>query len=163
MKTDGKLVTAMTKGGRARALMILLVVLMAGTVAALSVSATSTVLQSKVATAAQLAAHGIELTPLPAGVAAAVVSETAGAAAANELLKSPKGPNETYRVLASATYFSPKQTAWLYLYIGGPGFGSVGPVEGAGSRTFSSDYTGVLVDDQTGAVLRWFQGGSFTP
>jgi hypothetical protein len=37
---------------------------------------------------------------------------------------------------------------------------SGGPPEGAESRTIIVDFTGVLVDDQTGEVLRWFRGGT---
>ena len=158
------MVTAMSRNGRrAFALLVLLVVLMVGTLVAVGASASSTVLQSKVATTAELAAHGIELTALPAGDSAVLVSSDTGAATAKKLINAPKDPDEAYRVLASATYFSPKRTVWLFLYAGGPGPAAVGPVEGADSRTFTSSYTGVLVDDQTGDVLRWFEGGTFTP
>ena len=124
--------------------------------------ASSTVQTSSIVAADQLGAHGIELRA-PAAVAdAALISADAARGTARGLVGAGKDPEETYRVLASKTYFGPKRTAWLFLFSGGSGPVSGGPPEGADSRTFTVEYTGVLIDDQTGKVIRWFKGGSFT-
>jgi hypothetical protein len=110
----------------------------------------------------QLAAHGIDLAPVPASLAAAAISIERAVATAREITGLTP-PRESFRVLASPTSDEPRRTAWLLLFEGGPGPISAGPPDGAYSRRFATDYTGVLVDDQTGVVLRWFQGGSLRP
>lgn len=111
----------------------------------------------------QLAAHGIDLKALPLAATAASVSSASARATAKQAIGSPVDPDETWRVLASETYGGAKHTAWLFLFRGGSGPISAGPPDGAESRRFTTSYTGVLVDDETGEVMRWFQGGSFTP
>ena len=62
---------------RAIALLLLLGVLVAATLATMSVSADTTGVESSIVAADQLAAHGIELKPLPASAGAALVSPDA--------------------------------------------------------------------------------------
>jgi hypothetical protein len=131
--------------------------------AAMTVRASASAVESSIAPADRLLEHGIELKPLPATALRAIVPAESARDMARLLIDAPKDPEETYRVLASATYFSPKRTSWLFLFAGGSGPISAGPVEGADSRAFTTDFTGVLVDDQTGEVLRWFQGWHFEP
>lgn len=133
------------------------------TLAAMTVQASPSVAVSAFAPADRLLEHGIVLSPVPGTYAAAIVSADSAKATAVKAVSAPADPDETYRVLASATYYAPKQTAWLFLFKGGSDPVSVGPAEGADSRTFTTDFTGVLVDDQTGQVLRWFQSWHFTP
>jgi hypothetical protein len=131
--------------------------------ASFSASASTVLFESSIVAAEQLAAHGIELKAVPATAATPVVSAENARATARQLIAAAGDPQETYRVFANETFLSLKRTAWLFLFTGGPGPVSGGPPEGADSRRFSTQYTGVLIDDQTGELLRWFQGGSFTP
>lgn len=137
--------------------------LLGATLAAISASASTVVLESSIVAADRLAAHGIELKPLPATAAQPVVSAESARAAARLLVGASKDPEETYRVFASETFFGSKRTAWLFLFVGGQGPVSAGPPEGADSRIFTAQYTGVAIDDQSGEVVAWFQGGSFNP
>jgi hypothetical protein len=151
------------ESGRVSHVILLLAVLFVATFAAMSASASSVLSESAIAAADELAAHGIELRTVPATAPGAAVSAETARAAARQLVGASKDPEETYRVFASETYLSAKQTAWLFLFAGGPGPVSAGPPEGADSRAYTTKYTGVVIDDQTGEILRWFQGGAFTP
>ena len=53
------------------------------------------------------------------------------------------------------------KTSWLVLFEGGVAPPSYGPAD-AGPAVFHIAYSGVIVDDQTGSVIYWFEGGSFT-
>jgi hypothetical protein len=129
----------------------------------MSARASSAVGTSSIVSADRLLEHGITLQALPDNIEPAKVSADSAQTSATRLIGASAAP-EVHRVLASATYDSPKTTAWLFLFAGGPGPISAGPAGGvADSRSFSTDFTGVLVDDQTGEILRWFQGGSFKP
>lgn len=120
--------------------------------------------RSELVAAERLAAHGIRLDAVPAGLGIARISaETAEVTARAVVPPIAPGRKETFRVLARPTADAAERTAWLFLYEGGTHTGPVGPPEGAESRTFTTDYTGVLIDDQTGELMRWFQSGSFAP
>lgn len=141
---------------------LLLTLVVGGAVAAHGARASVAVSESAIVSADRLLMHGIELKAVPADVKGPVVSAESAAATARKLIDAPKDPDETYRVLASATYDAPKQTAWLLLFAGGSQVMSGGPPEGAESRTIAVDFVGVLIDDQTGEVFRWFRGGTLT-
>jgi hypothetical protein len=134
---------------------LLLALVVGGVVAARGANATVVVVS-----AVRLLAHGIELKAVPFTEKAPAISAESAQATARKVIDAAKDPDETFRVLASATYDAPKQTAWLLLFAGGSEEMSGGPPEGAESRTIIVDFTGVLVDDQTGEVLRWFRGGT---
>ena len=154
----------LSRPNRGWALVPLLVVTLSGaSLLAMSATAGDVAIESAIVSADQLTTHGVQLKAVPTTVVPAkVVAETARATA-RQLVGAAKDPEETHRVFASETYLSTQRTAWLFLFVGGAGPVSAGPPEGADSRTYTTGYTGVLIDDQTGEVLRWFQGGSFTP
>jgi hypothetical protein len=139
---------------------LLLASVVGGVVAARGANATVVVGESAIVSAVRLLAHGIELKAVPFTEKAPAISAESAQATARKVIDAAKDPDETFRVLASATYDAPKQTAWLLLFAGGSEEMSGGPPEGAESRTIIVDFTGVLVDDQTGEVLRWFRGGT---
>lgn len=118
--------------------------------------------ESTIVSAERLEQHGIDLVPLPVTASSAIVSAATARVTARNLVGAAKDPEETFRVFASTTYDGPKQSAWLFLFAGGTGSVSGGPFEGSESRAFSVKFTGVLIDDQTGEVMRWFRGGTFT-
>jgi hypothetical protein len=142
--------------------LLLLTLLVGGAVAAHGARASLVVAESAIVSADRLLMHGIELNAAPADVKGPVVSAESARATARKLIDAPNDPEETYRVLASATYDAPKQTAWLLLFSGASQVMSGGPPEGAESRKIAVDFIGVLIDDQTGEVLRWFRGGTLT-
>jgi hypothetical protein len=111
----------------------------------------------------QLAAHGIELGSLALTAPAAVITSATARATAKAAVGTSVDPDETWRVSASETYNGQRRSAWLFLFRGGTGPVSAGPAGGTQSRTLTTTYTGVLVDDQTGLVMRWFSGGSVSP
>jgi hypothetical protein len=113
--------------------------------------------------AASLEAQGIELVPVPATVPTARVDAATARASAKAIARLEADPRETFRILARPTPQAAPRSAWLFLFEGGRHAGSVGPPDGAATRTFAVSHTGVLIDDQTGELLFWFQGGSFTP
>lgn len=139
---------------------LLLASVVGGVVAARGANATVVVGESAIVSAVRLLAHGIELKAVPFTEKAPAISAESAQATARKVIDAAKDPDETFQVLASATYDAPKQTAWLLLFAGGSEEMSGGPPEGAESRTIIVDFTGVLVDDQTGEVLRWFRGGT---
>jgi hypothetical protein len=131
--------------------------------AAVGVSASSRTIESAIATTEQLASHNVNLNDVPpVDLKAVITAETAGLTA-QKLVDAPKLPEEAFRVMVSEFYDGPKKSAWLLMFTGGSFPGSGGPVEGAESREFATDFTGVLIDDQTGEIIRWFQGWHFTP
>lgn len=143
-----------------------LLVLMALTgigAAAVGVSASSRIVESAIATTDQLASHNVDLNDAPSFDIKAVVTAETAALTAQKLVDAPKLPEETFRVMVSEFYDGPKKSAWLLMFTGGSFPGSGGPVDGAESREFTTDFTGVLIDDQTGEIIRWFQGWHFTP
>lgn len=119
--------------------------------------------QSSIVSEDALRAHGVELAPVPFAAAAARIDAAQARETAIEIAKMSDGPKETHRVFARPTAGEAPRTSWLLLFDGGDHGGSLGPPEGADTRSFATAYTGVLIDDQTGDLLYWFQGGSFAP
>lgn len=141
-------------------LVLLLALTVGGAVAAHGASASLAISESAIVSADRLQMHGIELKAVPGTEKGPVVSADSARETARKVLENPRDPDETYRVLASATYDAPKQTAWLFLFAGGSERMWGGPPEGAESRVITVDFIGVLIDDQTGELLRWFRGGT---
>lgn len=107
-------------------------------------------------TAQEAAQLGLEMQPLPA---AADTQTPVDAPAAIELAKlalsTNDGPAEIYHVITRQFGDSPERSAFILVFTGGgsmPG----GPV---GSKPHGVSYRGVVVDDQSGEVLRMFASG----
>jgi len=118
---------------------------------------------SSVVSADALQAHGVPLVPVPDGASAPRVTAEDARSIAKAVTKASTDPKETFRVLARPTADAAERSAWLLIFEGGRHGGSLGPPDGVATRTFATEYTGVLIDDQSGEVLYWFQGGTFTP
>ncbi len=104
--------------------------------------------------AAQL---GIEMRPLPAEIAGSQTPVDAKAATerAKAVLHTSDTPAEIDHVVTRQFSDSPERTAFVVVFAGGdpiPG----GPV---GSKLHAVSYRGVVVDDQTGEILRIFATG----
>lgn len=107
-----------------------------------------------------LKAHGLNLQAVSGKDSPAVSAEDA-AATAQSILGIAARPADTFRILASAMPGLTPQTAWLVLFEGGALPPSRGP---AGSENeFKPRYTGVLIDDRSGKLVYWFEGGSVSP
>lgn len=119
--------------------------------------------KSDFVSAEALRAHGVDLAPVPLSAAIAEIDADQARAIAIGIVKMPTGPRETHHVFARPTADAAPRGSWLLLFEGGEHGGSIGPPAGADTRAFATEYTGVLIDDQTGELLYWFQGGSFAP
>jgi hypothetical protein len=84
----------------------------------------------------------------------AAVSSSSAAAAADALLARTDDANVLHGVDLSGASLGPR-TVWIVLYKGGVGPPSGGPI-GATPVVWVVDMTGVVIDDQTGEVLRSF-------
>lgn len=100
---------------------------------------------------------GLDLAPIPAAGPAAVVSVTEAQRTATTL-DDGLGPEISHqRMVVDAGPGLGPRTGWLLLFSGGDSSSvSWGPL-GAGAPTV--DFTGVIVDDQTGEVLRVLRVG----
>lgn len=120
-------------------------------------------LESAFVPAASLEAHGVSLVQVPVLAPAAQVDAASARSTAKAIAALDTDPRETFRIMVRPTALGAPRSAWLFLFEGGEHRGPVGPPDGAESRTFTNAYTGVLIDDQTGDLVFWFQGGSVTP
>ena len=109
-----------------------------------------------------LRAHGIDLAALSSAPTVALVDVHEAEAVAKDEVGLDAPPREAHRVAARVLPGDAPRSAWLVLYGGGAHAGAVGPPEGADARVLATNYTGVLVDDQTGELMRWFQGGTLS-
>jgi hypothetical protein len=104
--------------------------------------------------AAQL---GLEIRPLPGGLAGSLTALDTDTAIqhAKASLHTTEAPVEVHHVLTRQFSDSPEVTAFIVVFAGGdpiPG----GPV---GSKLHPVSYRGVVIDDQTGEILRIFATG----
>jgi hypothetical protein len=118
-------------------------------------------IESAFVSAEALQAHAIELDPPIAQLLTSpVVTAEESERLARDAIGIELAPREVYRIVARALPGDAPRTAWLLLYDGGPSGRPMGPADGARTRTSILVYTGVLIDDKTGELLRWFQGGT---
>ena len=99
---------------------------------------------------------GFHIRPIPAGTRPAAVSGNAALATASAALGRSAESGQVMHVLAAPDASSPEKTVYVVIVQGGgqmPG----GP-EGNGLHDVA--YWGVVIDDQSGAVLRMFATGS---
>jgi len=88
---------------------LLLASVVGGVVAARGANATVVVGESAIVSAVRLLAHGIELKAVPFTEKAPAISAESAQATARKVIDAAKDPDETFRVLASATYDAPKR------------------------------------------------------
>ncbi len=107
-------------------------------------------------TAQEAAQLGLEMQPLPATADAQTpVDESAAIEQARLALGTNDSPVEIHHVITQQFGDSPERSAFILVFAGGgsmPG----GPV---GSKPHAVSYRGVVVDDQSGEVLRMFASG----
>lgn len=108
-------------------------------------------------TANEAAQLGLEMQPLPAADAGAQTPVDAKAAIerAQLALRTTDNPVEIHHVLTRQFGDSPERSAFVLVFAGG---GSI-PGGPAGSNLHPVSYRGVVVDDQSGDVLRIFAAG----
>lgn len=163
-------VLAATRGPRPKRALVLLATICVGLALAAGAVSSAQAPQSLIASEEALAVHGIILTDRPPGDEPPLVTAEQADSIAIKFLGLSKGADEIFRVRAGATYFATRQNAWLLLFVDLPFYGSYGPVIPPGEvlgegvvRSTSAAFTGVIIDDQTGGVVRWFQRGSVDP
>jgi hypothetical protein len=105
---------------------------------------------------------GLHIYALPAAAKAALVSEGSAASSAATFLTGITGsqvvakPDEVLHVLAAPDASSAERSVYVFIWRGGDPF----PGGPEGNVLHATTYRGVVVDDQTGEVLRSFAAGT---
>lgn len=116
---------------------------------------------SILASEAQLLGHVVRLEGPSILAGPPTISESVALdKAAETAMRATNSRHETFWIDTPYAPGAHSKTSWLVLFEGGPEPPSFGPADG-GPATFSTTYTGVIIDDTSGAVVFWFGGGSF--
>ncbi len=100
---------------------------------------------------------GLPLEAIPANAPPARITAAVAIAIASKEFATDEDPARTLRALVPPDASTPSRSAYVVVYAGGPALPG-GPVELGGKR-HPTRYRGIVIDDQTGEVLRIFYVG----